>query len=64
MKDSKSFKPSIVLVHGAFSDTPGWQKVILAPQKEGHFVTAVQLPLKTLADDIATTLRVIEAALA
>ena len=60
MKNSNTAKPSIVLVHGAFADASGWLKVILALENEGYFVTAVQLPLKSLADDIATTLRVLE----
>ncbi|HTI71711.1 MAG TPA: alpha/beta hydrolase [Candidatus Limnocylindria bacterium] len=60
MKNATAIKPSIVLVHGAFADASGWGKVILALEKEGYFVTAVQLPLRSLADDIAATLRVLE----
>lgn len=60
MTDSKS-KPSIVLVHGAFADGSGWQKVISILMKDGFTVTAVQNPLKSLEDDVATTKRVIEA---
>jgi pimeloyl-ACP methyl ester carboxylesterase len=58
MKDSK---PSIVLVHGAFADASGWQKVILLLEKKGFTVTAPQSPLKSLADDVATVKRVVEA---
>jgi len=47
-------------VHGAFADATGWQKVIPLLEKEGLAVTAVQLPLKSLADDVATTKRVID----
>jgi pimeloyl-ACP methyl ester carboxylesterase len=54
-------KPSIVLVHGAFADASGWQKIILGLEKSGYAVTAVQIPLKSLADDIATTKRALEA---
>ena len=54
-------KLSIVLVHGAFADASGWQKVILGLEKSGYMVTAVQIPLKSLADDIITTKRVLEA---
>jgi len=61
MKNTKNTKPSIVLVHGAFADASGWQKIILGLQARGFFVTAVQLPLKSLADDIATTVRVLQA---
>jgi pimeloyl-ACP methyl ester carboxylesterase len=52
---------SIVLVHGAFADSSGWKKVFTLLEKEEYRVTAVQIPLKSLADDIATTLRVVEA---
>jgi len=51
---------SVILVHGAFADATGWQKVIPLLEKEGLAVTAVQLPLKSLADDVATTKRVID----
>jgi pimeloyl-ACP methyl ester carboxylesterase len=53
-------KPYIVLVHGAFADGTGWQRVIPQLQKKGFTVTAVQLPLKSLAEDVATTKRAIE----
>jgi pimeloyl-ACP methyl ester carboxylesterase len=53
-------KPSIVLVHGAFADATGWQKVIPLLEAKGFTVTAVQNPLKSLADDVATTRRAIE----
>jgi pimeloyl-ACP methyl ester carboxylesterase len=56
-----SDKPSVVLVHGAFADASGWSHVILDLEKRGFFVTAVQNPLTSLADDVATTRRVIDA---
>jgi pimeloyl-ACP methyl ester carboxylesterase len=55
-----SMKPSIVLVHGAFADGSGWQKVIPILEADGYFVTAVQNPLTSLPDDVATTKRVID----
>jgi len=61
MKDSTTTKPSIVLVHGAFADGSGWQKVIPLLAAKGFTVTAVQNPLTSLKDDVATTKRVIEA---
>src|SRR5271170_5745459 len=61
MTNSNKNKPSIVLVHGAFADASGWQKVISILMKDGFSVTAVQNPLKSLEDDVATTKRVIEA---
>jgi pimeloyl-ACP methyl ester carboxylesterase len=60
MPDSNNSKPSIVLVHGAFADATGWQKIILALEKKGYPVTAVQIPLKSLADDVATTVRALQ----
>jgi pimeloyl-ACP methyl ester carboxylesterase len=54
--------PTIVLVHGAFADGSGWQKIIPLLERDGYPVIAVQNPLTSLADDIATTSRVIDAA--
>ncbi len=54
-------KPRIVLVHGAFADGTGWQHVIPPLEEHGYFVIAVQNPLTSLADDIATTKRVLDA---
>ena len=52
---------SIVLVHGAWADGTGWQHIIPLLEKEGYNVIAVQNPLTSLADDVATTRRVLEA---
>jgi pimeloyl-ACP methyl ester carboxylesterase len=54
-------KPAIVLVHGAFADGSGWSHVIPLLEEDGYLVTAVQNPLTSLADDVATTKRVIDA---
>jgi len=54
-------KPAIILVHGAFADATGWQHVIPILEKDGYTVTAVQNTLTSLANDIATTKRVIDA---
>lgn len=54
-------KPTIVLVHGAFADGTGWSKVILRLEKAGYTTIAVQNPLRTLAEDIATTQRMVDA---
>jgi len=61
MKDRDNSKTSIVLVHGAFADASSWRKVIRLLAKHGFRVTAVQIPLKSLADDVSTTKRVIDA---
>lgn len=52
---------NIVLVHGAFADASCWSKVIPALAGDGHNVTAVQNPLTSFDDDVATTRRVIDA---
>ncbi|MBL1176779.1 alpha/beta fold hydrolase [Pantanalinema sp. GBBB05] len=54
-------KPAIVLVHGAYADGTSWQHVIPLLEQDGYRVTAVQIPLTSLADDVATTKRVIDA---
>ena len=54
-------KPAIVLVHGAFADASGWTKVIRVLQGKSYDVTAVQNPLSSYADDVATTKRLIDA---
>jgi pimeloyl-ACP methyl ester carboxylesterase len=51
---------NIVIVHGAWADASSWSKVIPILQKAGHRVIAVQLPLHSLADDVATVKRAIE----
>ncbi len=61
MKNRDNSKISVLLVHGAFADASSWRKVIPLLEKEGFAVTAVQIPLKSLADDVATTKRVIDA---
>ena len=51
---------SVILVHGAWADGSSWNKVISILQARGFGVTAVQNPLKSLAEDVATTKRAIE----
>ncbi len=58
---AQTAKPMIVLVHGAFADCSSWAKVIPILDGDGYNVIAVQNPLTSLADDIATTKRVIDA---
>jgi len=54
-------KATIVLVHGAFADGGSWGDVIPLLEKRGFDVVAVQNPLTSYADDVATTRRVIDA---
>ncbi len=56
-----AIKPSIVLVHGAFADGSSWSRVIPLLERDGYTVVAVQNGLASLAEDIATTKRVIDA---
>jgi pimeloyl-ACP methyl ester carboxylesterase len=50
---------NVVLVHGAWANSSSWAKVIPLLQAKGLQVVAVQLPLTSLADDTAATLRAI-----
>jgi pimeloyl-ACP methyl ester carboxylesterase len=48
-----------ILVHGAWADGSSWSKVIPLLLNGGLRVTAVQLPLISLKDDVATVNRAI-----
>jgi pimeloyl-ACP methyl ester carboxylesterase len=50
---------SIMLVHGAWADGSCWSKVILLLQARGYTVTAAQLPLLSLENDIEITRRLL-----
>ncbi|MEM8631675.1 MAG: alpha/beta hydrolase [Pseudomonadota bacterium] len=52
--------PSVVLVHGAFSDGSAWHKVIPLLQDAGVSVSAAQLGLSSLEGDAATVTRLVE----
>ncbi len=56
---SDAAKPTIVLVHGAYADGSSYAKVIPLLRARGYRVTAVQNPLTSLADDVASTRRAI-----
>ena len=56
---ASSSKPTVVLVHGAWADGTSWQHVIPLLDRDGYPVVAVQIPLSSVADDVATTRRVI-----
>ena len=53
---------TIVLVHGGFVDGSGWEGVYSILRKHGYPVSVVQNPTTSLADDVATTRRVIATA--
>lgn len=50
---------NVVLVHGAWADGSCWSKVIPLLQAQGFNVTAAQIPLTSLEDDIAVTRRLL-----
>jgi pimeloyl-ACP methyl ester carboxylesterase len=52
-------KVNIMLVHGAWADGSCWGKVILLLQAKGYKVTAAQIPLTSLKDDIAVSRRLL-----
>jgi pimeloyl-ACP methyl ester carboxylesterase len=52
---------NIFLVHGAWADGSCWSKVLLLLKAKGYNVTAAQIPLTSLADDIAVTQRLLSA---
>ncbi|GGM78686.1 alpha/beta fold hydrolase [Dactylosporangium sucinum] len=52
----------VVLVHGGFVDGSGWQQVHDLLIAQGLLVSVVQNPTLSLADDVAVTRRVIDAA--
>ncbi len=52
-------KVNVLLVHGAWVDGSSWNQVIPILQRHGHTVLAVQLPLTSLADDVAWTRHVL-----
>jgi pimeloyl-ACP methyl ester carboxylesterase len=52
---------NIVLVHGAWADGSSWSKLIPLLQAKGLHVVAAQNPLSSIADDVASTNRLINA---
>jgi pimeloyl-ACP methyl ester carboxylesterase len=52
---------NIVLVHGAWADGSSWSKVLPLLQAKGLHAVAVQNPLSSIADDVASTNRLINA---
>jgi len=50
---------NILLIHGAWADGSSWSKVIPLLEARGYHVVSVQIPLTSLADDVAATKRAI-----
>ncbi|MFI7111332.1 alpha/beta fold hydrolase [Nonomuraea sp. NPDC050227] len=53
-------KPTVVLVHGVFADSSGWNATIAALQKAGFPVIAAANPLRDLAGDAAYVSSIID----
>jgi pimeloyl-ACP methyl ester carboxylesterase len=49
---------TIIMVHGAWADGSSWNRVIQLLQGKGFALLAVQLPLTSVADDLAATNRI------
>jgi pimeloyl-ACP methyl ester carboxylesterase len=56
-KDRHRGVTNVVLVHGAWADGSSWSKVVPLLHAKGFNVVAVQTPLTSLADDVATVKR-------
>src|SRR5271168_1271709 len=52
---------NVVLVHGAWADGSSWSKIIPLLKAKGLHAVAVQNPLSSIADDVASTNRMIDA---
>jgi pimeloyl-ACP methyl ester carboxylesterase len=50
---------NVMLVHGAWADGSCWRKVIPLLQEKGLNVTAAQIPLTSLEDDVRVTRRLL-----
>jgi pimeloyl-ACP methyl ester carboxylesterase len=55
MPEANTDRPTVVLVHGAWGDGSGWQKVIPLLLKQGVPVRAVQNPTTSLSADVDAT---------
>src|SRR6266540_2274303 len=54
-------RPTVVLVHGAFADSSGWNGVVARLQHDGYPVIAAANPLRGLASDAAYVSAVLHA---
>jgi pimeloyl-ACP methyl ester carboxylesterase len=52
---------NVVLVHGAWADGSSWSKLLPLLRAKGLHAVAVQNPLSSIADDVASTNRLINA---
>ncbi|MES2035925.1 MAG: alpha/beta hydrolase [Pseudomonadota bacterium] len=54
-------KPTIVLVHGAFADSSGWNGVVTRLERDGYTVVAAANPLRGLKSDAAQVAALVKA---
>jgi len=59
MEEIMAEQANVMLVHGAWADGSCWSKVILLLEAKGISVTAAQIPLTTLTEDVAVTKRLL-----
>jgi len=59
-KESAMPVKNVVIVHGAFADGSGWRDVFDILVNDGYAVSIVQIPLTSLADDVAATKRALD----
>jgi len=52
-------KPTVVLVHGAFADSSGWNDVIARLERDGYPVIAAANPLRSVAGDAESVASVV-----
>ena len=57
---SGEISPTIVLVHGAWADGSGWDRVMALLQAQGLKTMAAPIPLTSLSDDVAALERALE----
>ena len=60
MTQTKVSVVTVVLVHAAWADASSWNKIIPSFQRRGMPVVAVQIPLTSLSDDVATVRRTLK----
>ncbi|WP_250032328.1 alpha/beta fold hydrolase [Paractinoplanes maris] len=57
---SHQAEPTVVLVHGAFADSSGWNDVVQRLQNHGYPVVAAANPLRSVAADARTVRSIID----
>ena len=60
MKQANTTVSTVVLVHAAWADASSWNKVAVELRRKGFLVRAAQIPLTSLADDVAALNRLLQ----